>query len=449
LIRIRESSSSSYSSSAVKAFEYEYESEYEFDDDSRECIVSNPQPLRLRLGAGHHDREVEFLLPADWRVTVCPPRGAPALSATAIRRAFARPVGAAPIRRQARGARSAVILVDDFRRPTPGETLCLAVIEELIHAGLRKSAISIVLGNGAHRAMTRREARRRLGSAMDRVGRVVSHDAFSADVTFVGLTKAGTPVLVNRVAADADFSVAISTVYPHALTAWGGGAKMVLPGICHVSTCYYHHTRVRGGGVWSGNPGDSPSRRDLEEAAALFGLDVAVCAVINPKKELCGLRVGHPTQAHRSAVKLARQVYHTDTQGLAPQLVIANLYPFDGDPTQFSKAEVPARRCGAPILILADFADSCDWHGAYDGPRKAYLQRGPLPVPERTPELLRKAEVFLYSPQVGPGCAPRNRNWYCESDWARLMAALSQRFPSADVLVLPAAPLQIPAKAGE
>jgi hypothetical protein len=406
--------------------------------------VSDPQSLRLRLGAGHHDREVEFVLPPGWNATPYLPRPTRALDPAAIRRAFSRPVGTPPIREHARNAKSAVILVDDFRRPTPAETLCLAVIEELAHAGLRREALSIVIGNGAHRPMTRREVRRRLGSAMDRVGRVVSHDAFSPDVTFIGLTAAGTPVLINRLAAAAQFSVAISTVYPHALTAWAGGAKMVLPGICHVSTSYYNHTRIRAS-QWGGRPDRSPARRDTEEAAALFGLDVAVCALVNPAKELCGLRVGDPTQAHRSAVRLARRLYHTDIPAKRPDLVIANAYPFDGDPTQTSKTEIPGRRCGVPILIIVDFADPCAWHGAYDGPRKAYLRRQQAPVPAQTPELLAKAEVFLYSPQVGRGFVPRNRNWYCENDWDRLMAAMAKRFPRADVAVLPAAPLQIPA----
>jgi nickel-dependent lactate racemase len=279
---------------------------------------------------------------------------------------------------------------------------------------------------------------------MDRVGRVVSHDAFSPDVAFVGLTRAGTPVLVNRLAAEAQFSVAISTVYPHAFAAWGGGAKMVLPGICHVSTCYYNHTRIRGGGQWAGRPDRSPARRDIEEAAALFGLDVAVCALVNPAKQLCGLLVGDPTRAHRNAVRLARRLYHTDIPAKRPDLVIANAYPFDGDPTQTAKTEIPAKRCGVPILMIADFADPCSWHGTYDGHREAYLRRL-APAPQQAPDLLWKAEVFLYCPQVGRGYTPKNRSWYCENDWDRLMTAMAQRFPRADVAVLPAAPLQIPA----
>lgn len=404
--------------------------------------MNDPRRIRLRVGSGHHDREVEFTLPSGWRTTVYPHRAAPALSPSAIRRAFARPVGTPPIREQARGARSAVILVDDFRRPTPAETLCLAVIEELTSAGLRKEAISIVTANGAHLPIPQREARR-LGSAIDRVARVVPHDAFSPDVRLMGLTAAGSPVLVNRAAADADFSVGVSTVYPHALTAWGGGAKVVLPGICHVSTICYHHTRIPAG-VWAGSAGRAPARRDIEEAADLFGLDVAVCAVVNSEKQLCGLCVGDTRQAHRAAVRLARRVCHTDMQASAPDLVIANAYPFDADPTQLSKAHLPARRLGVPVLIVTDFADSCSWHGTYDGPRKAYMRRRRPPVPETTPELLHKAEVFLYSPQVGWGFVPRNRSWYCENDWDRLMAAMAQRFPRAEVAVLPAAPLQIP-----
>ena len=69
-------------------------------------------------------------------------------------------------------------------------------------------------------------------------------------------------------------------------------------------------------------------------------------------------------------------------------------------------------------------------------------------VPERTPELLRDAQVFLYSPQVGTGFVPAYRSWYCDGDWDRLMGAMAQRFPKANVAVLPSAPLQMPTNLG-
>lgn len=404
--------------------------------------MTTGQTVRLRLGAARHDRERDFPLPPGWRVTVYPPRDRPAMTDGDIRASLDSPVGAEPISRLARGAQSAVLLVDDFRRPTPAETLCLAVIDQLHTAGLRREQITIILGNGAHRAMTPREVRARLGAAHDLAGQVISHFAYDADVTFLGITPDGTPVLVNEAAARADFSVTISTVYPHPLVTWGGGAKMVLPGISHISTIHYHHGRMKGG-PRAGAPRSCASRRDLEAAADLFGLDYSLCAVVNSRKQMCGLFAGEPTAAHRRAIALARRVGETVFTGEPPDLVIANAYPLDADGTQYTKAQEPVRQFSCPVLMLSDFADPSTYHGLYDGPPGPY-RRLPKPAPPPlTEELLTNARVFMYSPQYGDGFVPKDRSWYGDSDWGRLMDAMARRFPRATVAVFPVAPLQL------
>jgi len=401
------------------------------------------QTLRLRVGAASKDCEEDFPLPAGWTATVYPPRDRAALTEAEMLAALARPVGAEPISVAARGARTAVLLVDDFRRPTPAERLCRAVIAELGVAGIPPEQITIILGNGAHRPMNRREVRKRLGGVCDLVGDVISHDAYSPRVTYMGLTSAGTPVLVNEAAAAADFSVSMSTVYPHRLVAWGGGAKMVLPGICHVSTTHYHHGRL-GAGEWGGPPGDCASRRDIEAAARLFGLNVSLCAVVNSRQEMCGLYAGEPTKAHRAAIALARRVGDTPMADAHPDLIVANAYPLDADGTQYSKTQAPALQFSCPVLIINDFADPSIYHGLYHGPLAAYRKRPPLSAPEHTDALLMGAPVFFYSPQYGKGFMPPERSWYGDSDWERLMAAMARRFKQARVAVFPAAPLQIP-----
>jgi len=406
-------------------------------------MPSTHPTLRLRVSAAANEREESFPLPAGWAVRVCHPRDRPALPESTIVRALANPVGAERIAQAARGARHAVLLVDDFRRPTPAEPLCRAVIAELNAAGLKQRQITIILGSGAHRPMNRREIRARLGTVCDLVGCVVSHDAFKSPVTFLGLTPAGTPVLVNEAAVGADFSVTISSVYPHGLTAWGGGAKMVLPGIAHISTIHCHH-RLVPGGPRGGSPGRCPSRLDSEAAGRLLGLNASLCAVLNSRRGICGLYCGDPTRAHRAAVRLARKVGDTPVPADPPDLVIANTYPFDGDGSQYDKGQAPAMPFGCPILLLCHLADPSPYHGLYHGPLGPYRRRGTPQPPERTDDLLRNARVFLYSPQCDRGFAPYDRSWYCESDWPRLMAALSRRFPRAAVVVLPAAPLQLP-----
>jgi hypothetical protein len=401
------------------------------------------QTIRLRMGAAHGDYEHDFVLPPGWEATVCAPADRPPISDDAIHAALESPVGAQPLSHAARGAGSAAILVDDFRRPTPAEKLCLLVIAQLQAAGIQRERIAIVLGNGAHRTMTRAECRKRLGKAFGMVGQVVSHDAYSPRVRYVGLTSAGTPVLLNEAAVDADFTVSISTVYPHTIAGWGGGAKMVIPGIAHVSTIHYHHGRVTAG-AWACKPTDSPNRKDLEEAAALLGLRASLCCVVNSRQELCGLYAGDPTAAHRRAVALARKVGDTPVTGGPHDLVIANAYPFDADGTQYGKAQAPASLFRCPVLMVNDFADPSTYHGLYDGPPGPYRRRTPPVPPEHTDVLLMNAPVFFYSPQYGKGFVPQSRSWYGDSDWEQLMADMSRRFPRAKVAVLPAAPLQIP-----
>jgi hypothetical protein len=130
--------------------------------------------------------------------------------------------------------------------------------------------------------------------------------------------------------------------------------------------------------------------------------------------------------------------------GDPPDLVIANAYPFDADGSQYDKGQAPAMQFGCPILLLCHLADPSPYHGLYHGPLAPYRRRDTPQPPERTEDLLMNARVFLYSPQCGRGFAPSDRSWYCESDWPRLMAAMSRRFPRAAVVVLPAAPLQLP-----
>jgi len=407
-----------------------------------ETYMPDNHLLRLRVAASGQDRAVDFPLPSGWRAKVYPPIDAPALSARQVSRAFSSPTGSMPIAEAARGARSAVILVDDFRRPTPIGMLCTHVLTELTAAGVTLDRIAIITGGGAHRAQRRKEAKR-LGSVLTGVGKWLIHDAFDPKVQYVGLTSAGTPVLVNEIAAQADFSISISTVYPHPFTAWGGGAKLVLPGISHLSSIHYHHGRLKGS-VRAASPSHCPARRDLEEAAALFGLNISICAVMNSSKELCGVFVGAPSKAHRRAISAARKIYRTDLDGVTPDLVIANAYPLDGDPTQLSKSAWPASYFGVPTIQIFDFADPSPYHGLYHGLPHEFRAQQKQRNLVQDPAGLMTAKQILYSPQYGKGFVPVTDSYYYENNWPRLMQGLEKRFPHASVAVLPAAALQLP-----
>ncbi|MGE5531864.1 MAG: lactate racemase domain-containing protein, partial [Bacteroidota bacterium] len=76
------------------------------------------QTLRLRVSSAGNEREEEFPLPAGWAATVFAPKDRPAMTDAEVSKALANAVGTEPIAEAARGAKKAVLLVDDFRRPT-------------------------------------------------------------------------------------------------------------------------------------------------------------------------------------------------------------------------------------------------------------------------------------------------------------------------------------------
>ena len=118
---------------------------------------------------------------------------------------------------------------------------------------------------------------------------VYNHNAFG-NCTHVGKTKTyGTEVYVNEEVMKCDLKIAIGSVVPHPMNGFGGGGKIILPGVTSFETTRQNHEsfyetarqprehRIVGMGIFEENP----MRMDIEEAARLAGLDVMINCLIN------------------------------------------------------------------------------------------------------------------------------------------------------------------------
>lgn len=407
------------------------------------------QELKLRVGAWHGDTVKSYPVPDDWRLDVRPMRGGAKLTDDEVRHAVRHPLKSQSISTRARKARSAVLIIDDLSRPTPGERICLALMDELNKAGVTDSHIAILMGGGAHRPFTRTEMAKKIGLAGKRAGTVACHDAWAAPVECFGVTSRGTPVLVNRIAAQADFRIAISGAYPMGVCGFGGGSKMIMPGVSHVSSITWNHTTLPTG-ARAGKPEDSVRRLDIEEYAKMFGLDLAACAVVNADRDLCGLVVGEPIAAQRAAVSMGKRVYYSD---LNPRgrydLNIVNAYPMDADGVQLCKSTwagyIGTGR--AATLFISEFPDRYWYHGQFDGPFAAFAaQKRTCAMPRQSRKLLMEVNRFVYNPHAGTSFNPDTNlwghRWYYENNWKRLIGKLAERFPSARARVIPTGPIQ-------
>ena len=404
--------------------------------------------------AWYGDTELTLNFPTGWEVEVLGPKDAPVLSDTRIEKAFAEPIGTPRISELARGKKSAGIVVDDLSRPTPAARVIPFLLRELASAGVPKSEIRFVVGGGSHRPLTDEEVAKKIGADVAAEYEATSHDFMSGDLRALGNLSNGMPIYLNRVIADSDFKICLGGIYPHGSVGFGGGAKLVVPGIAGFATMFYFHTFSPGRGhAVIERKGSEPDHRDFaEEVAGVLDLDVIVNTVLNSRREICGLFVGDFVQAHREGAYFALDTYGTEIPEASRKetdLVVLNCYPLDSDPIQTGKALWATRYFEkAHTMALNPASDGICYHGLFEeidyarfAQQRAERTQSELPPPQlgTQDQLHVWSEHFLVDDfyKKHPGAL-------LFRDLDQLIALFAERLPSeAKVAVLPSAGIQV------
>ena len=280
------------------------------------------------------DTELALEFPDSWDVTTCRMNGqdTPKIGDKEIRAAFSNPIGTARIAELAKGKKDVVILFDDLTRPTRTAELVPYVLEELKEGGIRDENIRFISALGAHGVMRLMDYVQKLGLDVVQKYPVYNHNPYE-NCTYLGRTARGIEVSVNSEFMACDLKIAVGGLVPHPTAGFGGGGKMILPGVSSIETILANH-----GGLtemsedknmklnaW-GNVEDNLMRLDIEEIANMAGLDVSVNAVMNLHRDTVGVFVGDLVAAHRAGVKLARNHYATPAPEAAADVVVTNAY---------------------------------------------------------------------------------------------------------------------------
>jgi nickel-dependent lactate racemase len=406
------------------------------------------QKIKIRVNAFFGDEEIELVFPENWTVQECRIAGhdKPPLSDDEMRCALQKPFGTPRLKEMVKKDNQVCILFDDLPKPTPASRIVPFVLEELHEGGVTDEQIRFICAPGTHRPLIYPEFAAKLGKEIVEKYPVYNHTIWE-NVVDVGKTSRGTPVYVNREFASCDLRIAIGSVFPHPLAGFGGGGKIIMPGICGIETIDYHHKnenmrKKTGLGRLDGNV----FRLDIEEAARLAGLHFKVDAVLNNRREVVGLFAGDLVEEHRAGAELARQIYRTETVGDADVLVL-NSYP---DECQLVRSMgcIPASlNEGGDVVIITHSHEGQNLHQWNSRFGKDYGGRGY--TPEHVSSHIKKAaKIIVVAPHlsrydrdtIGP---PEKLAW-CKT-WAEALAELTGRHgPGTKVGVYPYAPLQVP-----
>ena len=434
--------------------------------------MNNTQTVTVPARAWFGDDERRLTFPAGWKLHICASQGAPPLDSAQIAAAFENPIDTPRIRDAAKGRASAAIVVDDLGRPTPSAEMLPYVLEELAAAGVPRSETAIIVGCGSHRPLTEEEMALKVGAEVAAAYTTASHDFMAGDLVGYGSLDDGTPIYINRIVAEAEFKICVGGIYPHSAVGFGGGAKLILPGVSGFATIHHFHrfSARRGHGnierqkPEQGEASDAPlidgcmrDHRDVsEDVARRIGLDMIVNCVLTDRRQIAGLFVGDLVEAHRAGARCAQRVYATHIPNRLRQeadLLVCNAYPLDADPIQGDKALWAARYFERePYRIILNAAsDGFSYHGGgLQMPWSRYLKQraenGAAPDPEAVVDgrgsLLVLSEKFLAAE-----FAPRHKGGLLFRNWEAITDQLAAKLPAdATVAVFPNASIQLLAR---
>jgi nickel-dependent lactate racemase len=346
------------------------------------------------LWYGNTEMELDF--PRSWSVFFCPMKGGEKkkFKPEEMENAFLNPIGSKSIQELAKGKKEVAILFDDMARPTPVSEIVPFVLRELEKAKISDKQVRFIAALGAHGAHTANDFRKKLGQeVLDRFP-VYNHHPFNY-CTYLGKTSWGTPISINREVMACDLKIGIGCIVPHAFSGFGGGGKIILPGVAHIDSIAYNHgTLVKdhpdcvGVGKIEGNI----PRLDIEEAAKMAGLDMKIDVILNLRGEITGLYVGDPILEHHEGMKLAKEVYAT-TPAKNMDIVVVNTYSKPNECAVAPFIGVPSlKEGGGDLVIIANEPGGQIVHYLFGEFGKC--EEGGLKLPQPSPTKVKRFIVL-------------------------------------------------------
>lgn len=253
---------------------------------------------------------------------------------------------------------SVVIIVNDVTRPTPCEYLLPPIFRRLAENGIKKNQVTLLVATGLHKPNTYKQNLEIFGEEILRDYRLISHKADESELVNYGVLDTGTPLYVNKIAAEADLLITIGVILPHYFAGFSGGRKSILPGVCGRETIQKNHSRLVD--LMDDLPPlkKNPVNLEMISAARLVGVDFIINVVPNSKGEIVKVVSGDLESAWYAGTEISSKMYEVPIKELVDVVIVsANGYPRDINAYQTQKAldhADRATRTGGSIILVSE-----------------------------------------------------------------------------------------------
>lgn len=267
----------------------------------------------------------------------------------------------------ARYSRVAIVVSDKTRLCGYPEYLPW-LTEILLQKGASKEGITFYIAYGTHPRQTEDESICSYGEIY-REYRFVHHDCKNDSVfTRVGTTRRGTPVTVRQDILRSTLLITFGSISHHYFAAYGGGRKLLFPGLASRKAIYQNHglfldreKRSLASGCQPGNLNGNPLAEDLEEIDTYMPEKISIHGIMNAEGRVCRLLVGNSYDGFLEACRV-HDSYYRFSGGELYDLVIASGggYPKDINFIQGHKSIHHAAafvKDGGTLVVLSECMD--------------------------------------------------------------------------------------------
>jgi nickel-dependent lactate racemase len=241
----------------------------------------------------------------------------------------------------------------------------------------------------------------------------------------LGKTMRDTPVLIRRDILEADFLITFGAISHHYFAGYGGGRKLIFPGLGQRDAIYHNHglfldqeRHMLSPLCQSGVLDKNPLAEDLAEYERFLPVDLAIHGILDSMGNVCDLLTGVGADHFRRACaqhgKKCETVSHREYD-----LVIASCggYPKDINFIQSHKSIDNAAkfvRDGGRLIVLAECFDGVgsttflpwfdmgDWRAAFDKLSENYEGNGGTALSMMSK--LQRIEILMVTKLIDSVC---------------------------------------------
>ncbi|WP_163340127.1 nickel-dependent lactate racemase [Desulfopila sp. IMCC35008] len=264
--------------------------------------------------------------------------------------------------------KNAAIVVADKTRLCGYETILPWIVQALHAKGLGPEQICFYIAYGTHPPQSDEESRAAYGEIFDRYT-FVHHDCHDED-TFIqrGETVRGTAAKVRRDVIESDLILTVGAISHHYFAGYGGGRKLLFPGVAERSAIYANHSlfldteeKSLSTGCWPGNLEGNPLAADLEEIHDMLPEYLSIHALLNSKGKPAQYFFGRSYDNFLDVCRELDRYYRVDVdEQFGMVLASAGGYPKDINMIQVHKSVHNAANLvkdGGTLIILAECRD--------------------------------------------------------------------------------------------